>query len=197
MYRDAILVAVLLVAVVGFGTYAYMSSPSRGTITTFEACVSAGNPILGTNPRQCFADGKTYTEGEGSSNDIAASGLPGSVASQIKYNYTSGDQIKVTLPFPGAKTGSAFTVRGAAVLEWFVNEAFPIIVLNPEGVVLVEGTATGDFTKVSDGLVPYAGEIMLPATVKGPAILVVLKGTETGSIDEEHPYAMFPIEIDP
>ena len=197
MYRDAILVAVLLVAVAGFGVYAFVSGPSRATVTTFEACVSAGNSILGTNPRQCFADGKTFTEGEESSNGMAASGLPESVASQITYNQASGDQIKITLPFPGAKTGSVFTVRGAAVLEWFVNEVFPLVILDAEGTVLVNGMATGDFTKASNGLVPYAGEITLPPTFKGPAILVVLKGTESGSIEDTHPYAMFPIEIDP
>ncbi len=197
MQRDAILIAVLLVAVLGFCAYAYTSSPSTTAVDSFEECISSGNPILGTNPRQCFADGKTYTEGEAGSNDITSSGLPANVASHITYNQATGDQIKITLPFPGAKTGSTFTVRGAARLEWFVQERFPLVVIDAEGAVLVDSMATGDFTKASDGFVPYAGEIVLSPTFKGPAILVVLKGTESGSIGEDHPYAMFPIEIDP
>ena len=31
-------------------------------IDSFEDCVEAGNPILESYPRQCIADGRTFTE---------------------------------------------------------------------------------------------------------------------------------------
>lgn len=31
-------------------------------ITNFEECVKAGNPVMESYPRQCAADGKTFTE---------------------------------------------------------------------------------------------------------------------------------------
>jgi len=54
------ILAILLVA--GCAQRAETAKPAAKKITSFEECAAAGNPVMESYPRQCRADGQTFTE---------------------------------------------------------------------------------------------------------------------------------------
>lgn len=64
--REKILVIALGVLIVFAGAYVFWIN-NKGTteadsITTFEQCAAAGNPIMESYPEQCAAAGKTFVK---------------------------------------------------------------------------------------------------------------------------------------
>jgi hypothetical protein len=66
-----ILVVVLIGLIGGTGYYVYraqdkkeQSDSSQKTITNFDECVAAGNPVMESYPEQCAADGQTFVNEE-------------------------------------------------------------------------------------------------------------------------------------
>ncbi len=57
MHKKTFIAFSLILA--GFGC-----QPTVATITSFETCASAGNPIMESFPRQCRANGQTFVEKE-------------------------------------------------------------------------------------------------------------------------------------
>lgn len=49
------------IAWVGIGM-SESQSPPQNSITDFESCVAAGNPVMESYPRQCRANGQTFVE---------------------------------------------------------------------------------------------------------------------------------------
>lgn len=73
-----LLVIVVLGAIAGAGYY--ITSAKNGkqnnakSISNFDECVAAGNPVMESLPEQCSADGKTFTK-KATSHSIAHEGL--------------------------------------------------------------------------------------------------------------------------
>jgi len=44
------------------GMLVLVAACAKDTISSFEECVAAGNPVMESYPRQCIADGKTFVE---------------------------------------------------------------------------------------------------------------------------------------
>jgi hypothetical protein len=60
-------------------------------VTNFEECIKAGNPVMESYPRQCSANGKTFTE------EIKLPVAESLVLSTDKDLYHSGEPIKLSL----------------------------------------------------------------------------------------------------
>lgn len=63
---EVLLVLIVIGLIGGIGWYVYgkqqkKGTPKQVTITNFEECKAAGNPIMESYPEQCSADGKTFT----------------------------------------------------------------------------------------------------------------------------------------
>lgn len=56
-----VLVLVIVAVLIGVLAFSLMKSEIQ-KITNFESCVTAGNPVMESYPRQCTANGKTYVE---------------------------------------------------------------------------------------------------------------------------------------
>ncbi len=69
-------------------------------VTSFEQCVAAGNPVMESYPRQCMANGRTFTEniggGSGSNGNRGVSGYDTMVSS---------DGSIFEAPYPGSVNG--------------------------------------------------------------------------------------------
>jgi hypothetical protein len=81
-----VLVVVLIGLIGGAGYYVYraqdkkeQADSSKKSITNFDECVAAGNPVMESYPEQCAADGQTFTNDVGEVNNgfntTATSGL--------------------------------------------------------------------------------------------------------------------------
>jgi len=88
--RNKILVWIGVVALVGFVVLGIVMNELKiQSINSFDECVAAGNPVMESYPRQCRADGKTFTE------DLCKV-MSISEARQIAIASECGDRLKDT-----------------------------------------------------------------------------------------------------
>ena len=55
-----ILLVGLVVVFVGFAIIGIIKS-QQTTITSFDECVEAGNPVMESYPERCYAEGRSFT----------------------------------------------------------------------------------------------------------------------------------------
>lgn len=181
MKNILIVIGVIALGGVIWGSVAYFRSNSFPTVLSFEDCLAEGYPIMESFPRQCKTpDGRTYTE---------------EILEKITYVNSTSDNITVDFPFPGAVTGKEFTITGEARGTWYFEASFPIDVLDKDGKILVQSHAEAQSEWMTENFVPFTANIKVPDTYVGPAILVLKKDNPSG-LSEHDASISFPITIE-
>lgn len=62
MKKFGLIAIIILLAAVGSAVIFYKTKSPKPTITNFEECAAAGNPIMESYPRQCRANNQTFVE---------------------------------------------------------------------------------------------------------------------------------------
>ena len=109
-------------------------------ITNFTECVSAGNPIMETYPRQCRSGEDIYTEYIG---DVLE----------------KQDLIKLNYPQPNAIIESPLKIEGQARGFWFFEATFPVVLVNWDGLIIAEGYAQADGEWMTEDFVNFKAEL--------------------------------------
>ena len=115
--------------------------------------------------------------------------------SEITYINSSADLIMVDLPFPGAVVGKEFSVIGKARGNWFFEASFPFDLRDPSGKIIAQSYAQAEGEWMTTEFVPFKGEIKVPISYIGPAILVLMKDNPSG-LPEHDASVSFPIVIE-
>jgi hypothetical protein len=137
-------------------------SVSVPTITSFEECVAAGNPILESDPERCrTADGRTFTR---------------DIGNALKMQ----DRIRVTAPQPGDTIGNTVTVEGEARGMWYFEASFPIEVRDVSDTVIGQGIAQAQGEWMTTDFVPFAASITIDAGQTGHGFLILRKDNPSG-----------------
>ncbi len=139
---------VLLMA--GFGVWYFGKpstptppSPTDSSVSTFEECVQAGNPVMESYPRQCNTkDGKHFVE------TVATTTPP-----------VTHDQIHLTSPLSGASVSSPLTITGEARGNWYFEASFPVYVTDWDGKIIGQGIATAQGDWMTTDFVPFTATI--------------------------------------
>ncbi|HVM90730.1 MAG TPA: Gmad2 immunoglobulin-like domain-containing protein [Verrucomicrobiae bacterium] len=76
------------------------------------------------------------------------------------------DRLKVTVPAAGSKASQPLLIAGEA-RGWYFEGSFPVFVLNQNGVKIGSGIAEADGDWMTDGWVPFTGEIDYPPQPAG------------------------------
>ena len=61
-YKANLAVIIIIVLVILGGAIYMLVQNKQIKVTDFESCMKAGNPIMESYPRQCSANGRTFTE---------------------------------------------------------------------------------------------------------------------------------------
>lgn len=150
------------------------------TITSFEGCVQAGNPIMESYPRQCRTkDGRTFVE---------------EIKVEATYHNATADNIVVDLPFPGAVTGKEFAVVGKARGTWYFEASFPIALLDAQGKTIAVGIAQAQGDWMTENFVPFKALIKTPENYSGASMIVLKKDNPSG-LPEHDASVSFPITV--
>ena len=115
--------------------------------------------------------------------------------SEITYINSSADLIMVDLPFPGAVVGKEFSVIGKARGNWFFEASFPFDLRDPSGKIIAQSYAQAEGEWMTTEFVPFKGEIKVPISYIGPAILVLMKDNPSG-LPEHDASISFPIIVE-
>lgn len=128
---------------------------------TFDDCVSAGNPVMESYPRQCRMDGVNYVEDIGN-----------------ELNKT--DLIRVDNPRPNQKIESPLQVSGEARGNWFFEADFPVYLYDDTGMELGVGIATAQGDWMTEEFVPFEVNLEFDAPAVGSGKLILKKDNPSG-----------------
>ena len=77
---EGVLIFVIIALVGGVGWYVWSNkdktNENDSSISSYEECITAGNPMLESEPPQCEANGKVFTEGNSQGKQQTANKLP-------------------------------------------------------------------------------------------------------------------------
>ncbi len=132
-------------------------------VTNFQECVSAGNPIMESYPRQCNADGKNYTEFIGNVLEKA-------------------DKININQPLPNATVTSPLVVTGQARGTWFFEASFPVFLTDWDGKIITQGIAQAQSDWMTTEFVPYTATLtyVLEPSYSNRGTLILKKDNPSG-----------------
>lgn len=105
-------------------------------VNNFEDCVSVGNPIMESYPRQCKHGDKNFVE------DV------GNVLEKINL-------IRLENPLPNQIITSPLVIRGQARGFWFFEASFPVFLVDWDGRIISEGIASATSDWMTDDFVPF------------------------------------------
>lgn len=136
------------------------------SISTFEECVAAGNPVQESYPRGCNANGRHFTEDIGNVNE--------------KY-----DLITIESPRPNEEITSPLEIRGAARGNWFFEASFPIYLYDENGNEIAHTIATAQGEWMTEDFVNYTATMMFEEGYEGMGRLVLRKDNPSGLPEQD------------
>lgn len=170
--RIALLLIVLILLFGGVFYYYnfYKTTPPAGnenknvpavTVTNFEECVAAGNPVMESYPRQCRAADKNFTEYIG--NELEKTNL-----------------IKIDSPRPNAVVTSPLEITGVARGTWYFEASFPVKLFDDNGaeLVIIPAQAQGEW--MTENFVPFKATLEFTAPTTATGTLVLEKDNPSG-----------------
>lgn len=135
-------------------------------VTSFDECAAFGNPVMESYPRQCRADGITYTEDIGNELD-------------------KSDLIKITNPRPNQIVSSPLEITGEARGLWFFEASFPVYLYDGNGKLVSQGLAQADGEWMTEDFVRFTSNLTFvqPKTKIGK--LVLMKDNPSGILEKD------------
>jgi hypothetical protein len=115
-------------------------------------------------------------------------------ASLYAYVNASGDTVLVDSPRPGAVVGKSFSVMGRARGSWFFEASFPVEVLDQSGNVVASAPATTTAPWMTNDLIPFRANLMVPASYIGPATILLKKDNPSGQ-SENDASVSYPVTV--
>ncbi|OGY44355.1 MAG: hypothetical protein A2731_00095 [Candidatus Buchananbacteria bacterium RIFCSPHIGHO2_01_FULL_39_8] len=130
-------------------------------INSFQDCIDAGNPVMESYPRQCRANGKTFTEDIG--NELEKT-----------------DLIQVSNPRPNQTISSPLVITGQARGYWFFEASFPIKLLDENNNEIAIAIAQAQSDWMTENFVPFEATLEFVAEPNTSGWLVLEKDNPSG-----------------
>lgn len=183
--KNSKLIAVLIVIIILLGAAVVWLSdkankaeplpqPTVSTITSFEECAAAGNPVMESFPRKCNANGETFTEVIAGVTDM-------------------DDMIRVSSPAINSKIKSPLVIKGEARGNWFFEASFPVILTNWDGLIIAEGYATAEGEWMTTDFVPFTSTITFTKPSYGERGFLILKKDNPSGLPEHDAAIEIPV----
>jgi len=164
------------------GLWAYLAfrntpPAAEPVVASFDDCVSAGNPVMESYPRQCQANGITYTE--------EVSPPPGpDLANEL---------IVVASPSPNSEIQSPLTIIGQARGTWYFEASFPVELRNAEGTVIAQKPAQAKSDWMTTNFVSFEIMLTFPVQTPGSTGSLILRKDNPSGLPENENFILIPV----
>ena len=149
---------------------------SSATITTFEECTAAGNPVMESYPRQCNTkDGKHFVEDIGNTIE--------------KVNL-----IHLDSPQPNAIVTSPLTLTGEARGNWYFEASFPVELTDEGGNPIVRYYAEAQGDWMTTEFVPFKSTLTFTKKTTTRGFLILHKDNPSG-LEEHDDFLRIPVRF--
>lgn len=159
---NTVKITIALICLLALGYLASVFDiPYSKKVTDFTSCVSAGNAVMESFPRQCRdKEGALYVE-----------------------KIATGDLsllIQVTSPVAGARVSSPIAFSGMARGSWYFEASFPVVALDSRGKEIGHGIAQAQGDWMTVQFVPFSGSIVLDGVPTATGTIVFKKDNPSG-----------------
>jgi len=125
------------VVILALAVFYFMQRTDSGaTVTSFDECVAAGNPVMESYPRQCRSGNQTFVEDIGNALEKA-------------------DLIRLNSPLPNDKITSPLRITGEARGYWYFEATFPVTLADWDGRIIAQTYATANGEWMTEEFVPF------------------------------------------
>ncbi len=138
----------------------------QNAVTNFDKCVKAGNPVMESYPRQCSANGQTFTENIGNANE-------------------KKDLIFITSPSDPSPITSPLVIEGQTRGPWYFEASFPVVLLDGKGNTIASGAAKAQGEWMPQDFVPFKATLSFTPPSTGEGTLVLKKDNPSGLPENE------------
>jgi hypothetical protein len=123
--------------------------------TNFQECVSLGNPVMESYPRQCRHGERTFVENIGNENE-------------------KQELIHINAPRPNNTIKSPLEISGEARGSWFFEGDFPVVLTDWDGLIIAEGIAKTEGEWMTEDFVSFTAslEFDLPKYKKNGTLIL-------------------------
>lgn len=180
------IIVLLLAGAIAYVLLGDRLSP-RVLVTDFDSCVTAGNPVIQTSPRQCrVSNGATYTEPTRTTSDEATT---------TTHEYTSPKGVTVRLYdwSERQKIASPLTLRGEIPGSWSFEASFPVVILDPSRKTIGQATATLEGEWMTNSYVPFLATLTFQAPAAGGSGILVLRKDNPSGLRENDDEIEIPV----
>lgn len=141
----------------------------------FDSCVSSGNAVIESYPRQCKdASGNLYTENIG--NELEKINL-----------------IRINNPRPNQLINSPLTIEGEARGSWFFEASFPVELSDQNGNIISRGIATAQGEWMTEKFVPFIAKLEFNAPTTSQKGILTLKKDNPSGLPENDDKLIVPV----
>lgn len=151
--------------------------PTKTPVTNFGECVSAGNPVMESYPRQCRDSGVVFVEDIGNTLDKV-------------------DLIRLDSPRPNEVIKSPLVIRGEARGYWFFEASFPVVLATQDGRVISQGIATAKGEWMTEEFVPFETTLEFEnEKITDDSLVLILKRDNPSGLPENEDALKIPVSI--
>lgn len=178
-------VIILVLGSIGYAFYASQNATPavlpQVTITNFEQCVQAGNPVSRSHPQQCRAGEQTFTEVI--AQPEAATPSPAALEPTPAAATTSASaesMITVTSPLPNTKIKSPLEITGSARGTWFFEASFPVVLIDSNGKTITQSPAKAKGEWMTTEFVPFTDTLTWSKNTATSGTLILKRDNPSG-----------------
>lgn len=146
--------------------FPWQKQTAEAAINNFEDCVHAGNPVAESYPRQCIANGKSFTE-------------------RIGNELEKQDLIRVESPRPNTAIDAPLTITGEARGNWYFEASFPILLLDANDEDLGRAVAQAQGEWMTTNFVRFKATMYFTPSTTEHGTLVLKKDNPSGLPENE------------
>jgi hypothetical protein len=158
---------ILFLLVVAVAVWFWKFNEKQPTISNFDECVEAGNPVMESYPRVCRTkQGQSFSESIGNETEKI-------------------DLIQIESPRPNTQISSPIIIKGKAKGTWFFEGSFPIKLINDQGVVIGNAIATADGEWMTQDFVPFTASLTFSSSGTNKGKLILEKDNPSGLPENE------------
>ncbi len=160
-------------------------------VTDFDSCVLLNNRVLESYPSQCIsADGKSYTE------KICSKDGNDECLYTKEFNSVKGTIAKIYNWNDNKIIGDPFTLTGEIPGSWSFESQFSVEILDKDGIVIAQNSATLQSDWMTDDFVPFAVTFDYETPVNGKAGSIVLHKDNPSGLSQNDDSIQIPVKFE-
>jgi len=158
---------ILFLLIVGVSVWFWKFNIKQPSISNFDECVLAGNPVMESYPRVCRTkQGQSFSESIGNEQEKT-------------------DLIQIESPRPNTQISSPVIIKGKARGTWFFEGSFPVKLIDDQGVVIGNAIATADGEWMTQDFVPFTANLTFTLSDSNKGKLILEKDNPSGLPENE------------